>query len=64
MERDGTMFCGWHIPFGHGTPEEKVTVTHRYKAIEAVPTEKKQKKQKKGKQYVVSAINHRWECWA
>ena len=22
------MFCGWHIPFGHGTPEEKVTITN------------------------------------
>ena len=44
MERGGTMFSGWHIPFGHGTPEEKVTVTHRYRAIEAIP----QKKQKKG----------------
>ena len=48
MEREGTMFSGWHIPFGHGTPEEKVTVTHRYRAIEAIP-QKKEKKQKKEK---------------
>lgn len=44
VARGGTAFHGWHIPFGHGTPEEKVTVIYRYKAIEATKVVKKEKR--------------------
>ena len=42
--RGGTVFKGWLVPFGHGTPVETVKVYCNYQPIVSVGTKKQKGK--------------------